>query len=125
MKVVYFIVIQRELRNALCRVLWKVTRSENPSEKKRINRAKRGFNHTNLFSVPSYVTNLCYNKLKSQLAKLYTGQGFLSDLIAQYLYYPIGVLQNMNKEHTNSQLNDIFPRSFLKNRRVAPRRRLY
>ena len=50
---------------------------------------------------------------------------FLSDLIAPYLYDPIGVLQNMNTEHTNSQLNDIFPRSFLKNRRVAPRRPLY
>ena len=59
------------------------------------------------------------------IRKLYTGQGFLSDLIAPYLYYPIGVLQNMNTEHTNSQLNDIFPRSFLKNRRVAPRRPLY
>ena len=57
--------------------------------------------------------------------KLYTGQGFLSDLIAPYLYYPIGVLQNMNTEYTNSQLFDIFPRSFLKNRRVAPRRPLY
>ena len=57
--------------------------------------------------------------------KLYTGQGFLSDLIAPYLYYPIGVLQNMNTEHANSQLNDIFPRSFLKNRRVASRRPLY
>ena len=57
--------------------------------------------------------------------KLYTGQGFLSDLIAPYLYYPIGVLQNMNTGHTNSQLKDIFPRSFLKNRRVAPRRPLY
>ena len=57
--------------------------------------------------------------------ELYTGQGFLSDLIAPYLYYPIGVLQNMNTEHTNSQPNDIFPRSFLKNQRVAPRRPLY
>ena len=68
--------------------------------------------------------NACMCMCACVRMELYTGQGFLSDLIALYLYYPIGVLQNMNTEHTNSQLN-IFPHSFLKNRRVASRRPLY
>ena len=45
MKIVYFIVIQGELRHALCRALWRVVSSGNPSEKKRINRVKRSFKH--------------------------------------------------------------------------------